>query len=86
MEVKTYGRQDDDPALFKAVQDYAVSQGCSSLVVAFHQRRAVFDRPCAFPGSVTYEFTLDGNAPLAARQYRDGRIECPINPKGKANV
>lgn len=78
MEVKTYGKEDADPALFEALKAYASSQGCASLVVAFHQRRSMAARPCAIPGSVTYDFVMDGRAPLAARQYRDGRIECPV--------
>lgn len=81
MEVKLYGREDDDPRLLEAVMRYAESVGATQLTVAMHQRRPLGGRPCGKPGSVTYDFILngDGYKPLAARQNADGTILCPTN-------
>lgn len=80
MEVKLYGAEDTDPTLLEEVKRYATSLGASHLLVAMHQRREVNGRPCAVPGSVTYDFIIDGKGdqPYSARQLANGTIICPL--------
>lgn len=78
MEVTLYGKEDNDPTLLQRVRDYAEAQGCKRLTVAMWQRKEPSGRPCGFPGSVTYEFIMDGGRPKTARQFKNGEVVCPV--------
>ena len=78
MEVKLYGKQDADSALLVAVTKYAEEQGASRLTVSMHQRAPLDSKPCRRPGSLTYDFQLDDQPWLAAKQLANGKVFVPF--------
>lgn len=67
MEIKVYGKPDDDPTLMDAVVAFAKEMGARKLLVAAHQRVPVDARPCQHPNTLFYELQLDDNKCYSAR-------------------